>query len=61
MRYAEEYLNEVLDLESELGRLVEEKMDTIVEKKIQQMLSARMKMKDSEKEKENEDISDNNN
>lgn len=39
MEYAKEYLSKMLELESVVGRNVEEKIDKIVEKKVQQILA----------------------
>jgi len=39
MEYAKEYLSKMLELESVVGKNVEEKIDKIVEKKVQQILA----------------------
>ncbi len=45
MEYAKDYLSKVLELETVVGKNVEEKIDKIVEKKVQQILAEREKKK----------------
>ena len=56
MEYAQEYLSKVLELETVVGKNMEEKIDKIVEKKVQQILAERDKAKATDaKEMKNEE------
>lgn len=56
MEYAREYLSKVLELETVVGKNVEEKIDKIVEKKVQQILAEREKARSTDaKEMKNEE------